>query len=314
MLHTVEILIKNVTPFELYSKFNNLKKCKSNCYSGTYKNISFKYYFNSSVLLLKINVLELMKTDKVCISDLTEFKKKCQQIVYEMINRKYAALNVNRIDYFIDLHLTEKEIEILENDLLYKHLHKYKYMSIKNIYKHSLAVRTRYGQRNLSVYNKGKERLDNGDITGFEKYNNVYRIESQIKKRLLKKEIKVNGISQDIENWWCKSACIENYIELFQHYLYFGDYWRIDKARQLIHNSNLKEIKKNRLCIFLTKINKVGMSEIKNYYSYKTIKDYIKLLDSLNINPLTINIDSEITYMKSIFKRIKYVAEKEYFK
>lgn len=43
---------------------------------------------------------------------------------------------------------------------------------------------------------------------------------------------------------------------------------------------------KERVCKFLTRINEVGISEVKAEYSAYAFRNYIKLIRSMKINPL----------------------------
>lgn len=257
MIHTMELLVSNVRPFELFSYTDDLKKCRSNCFKAEYKGIGIKYYMTSLSLILIVNVLDIMQKDLICVGDLAEFKRRIQRIVYELIRRKNVTLKVNRVDYFCDLHFDDNELFILENDLLYKHKHGYKYMKVRKIYKTSLAVKTRYGKMNISMYNKAQERLDNDDFEGAKKYKGIFRIELQVKKRAIKQLLKQDGISQDIENYFSKWAFLNFFGEIYRNYLHVGINWRLDFAHELVHKSDYKEFVKTRLCIFLTKVNQV---------------------------------------------------------
>lgn len=315
MIHTIELILENVMPFEFFKNFyEDLKKCNSCCHKATYKGIELKYYIPSRVLVLVVNVLDIMHKDMVCVSDLAEFKRRIEQIAYELIKRKNIELKVNRIDYFVDLYFEKNELDIVKMDLLKKFLHKYKYMSVKHIYSTSLAVRTRYGMRNLNLYQKERERLEKGDLEGAKKYKGIFRIELQLKKRAIKNSLIQNGISQDIENFWSKSAFIENFIEIFKNYLYTGTFYRVDKAREIISNSDFKDIIKTRLCIFITQVNKVGMNKIKKFYAPATIKKYIKKLSSIDVNPICFNENKNIECIESMMKRCIEIAKKDYFK
>lgn len=257
MIHTMELLVSNVRPYELFSFTDDLKRCRSNCFQAEYKGIGIKYYMSSLTLVLVVNVLDIMQKDLVCVSDLAEFKRRIEQIVYELIRRKNVTLKVNRVDYFCDLHFNDNELFVLENDLLYKHKHGYKYMKVRKIYKSSISVRTTYGRLNASLYVKAQERLDNNDFEGAKKYKGIFRIELQVKKRAIKQLLKQDGISQDIENYFSKWAFFNFFGKIYRNYLYAGTNWRLDKAHELVHISDYKEFIKTRLCIFLTKINKV---------------------------------------------------------
>lgn len=314
MIHTMEILIENVRPYELWSYIEDLKKCKSYCFQTEYKGINIKYYMTSRTLILVVDVLDIMQKDKVCVSDFTEFKIKMEQIVYELIGRKNAKLKCNRCDYFVDLYYSDEILNIVKEDLLHKHLHQFKYMSMKQIYSSSLAVRTKYGKTNISLYDKEKERIDRFDFVGAQKYKGCFRIELQTKKRAIKKAVEQNIMSQNIEDWWSKKAFLLNFGVIMLGYLYNADYWQISYARQKIRNSELKDIYKSRLCIFITKANAVGLSNIKKYYSPSTVTRYINQLIEIGINPICIEDNRNIVCIQSIFSRCMEIAKKEYFK
>lgn len=174
----------------------------------------------------------------------------------------------------------------------------------------------------MNLYDKQQERLDKGDFEGAIKYKNTFRIESQIKKRKIKKYLKQDGVSQDLDNYWNKLAFVENHLELFENYLYKGNYYRLDKAKQIIKNdTDLKDFIQSRLCLFLTRVNKFGMNNIYKYCSKQTIKNYIEILNnikcpdgSIGVNPITIGNDKNVTCIKSMFLRCKEISEKNYFK
>lgn len=144
MIHTMELMIEQVKPYEIFSNVGDLKQCSSICFQGKYKGINIKYYMTSYTLILGVNVLDIMEKDFVCVSDLTEFKKRIQKLAFEIIGRNDIDFKVNRIDYFVNLPFTTEELDILEKDLLYKHLYRYKYMSVKTIYRTSICPNTKY--------------------------------------------------------------------------------------------------------------------------------------------------------------------------
>lgn len=47
-----------------------------------------------------------------------------------------------------------------------------------------------------------------------------------------------------------------------------------------------KDFMKERVCEFLTRINEVGISEVKAEYSAYAFRNYVKLIRSMKINPL----------------------------
>lgn len=168
--------------------------------------------------------------------------------------------------------------------------------------------------RNISVYLKEIERLDKRDIEGAKKYKGILRVECQIKKKLIKKELRVNGISQDVDNWFSENAFICNYLKLLKNLLYEGDYYRIDKARNIVHVSDVSDVMKNRLSIFLTRVNKLGLNGIKKQYSATTVKKYIEVLEKMGVIPICFDSKNDIECINGVYERCKKVAEQEYFR
>ena len=52
----------------------------------------------------------------------------------------------------------------------------------------------------------------------------------------------------------------------------------------------------------------------ERFFSYNTIRKYEKLLDNINVNPITIEDDAEINEMENLLKRARRIAEEKYFK
>lgn len=105
-------------------------------------------------------------------------------------------------------------------------------------------------------------------------------------------------------------------------------------AIEQIHNSKLEEKTKNILVEFIMNVYKYGLNSVdkykvnkikgkmnsKNEYSGKrkycedTIEDYIKKIQELGINPVTINIDSKFEMLPNLLNRAKVICEKQYWK
>ena len=81
----------------------------------------------------------------------------------------------------------------------------------------------------------------------------------------------------------------KKYWEQYAEKVWFTeDFYRLDKAIEVVKNSNLKDNMKKKLCALLRKINKYGYSQARSGYKCDdTFRNHIKAIRSLNVNPLT---------------------------
>ena len=104
---------------------------------------------------------------------------------------------------------------------------------------------------------------------------------------------------------------------------------RIKSARDKINKSNHTQNWKSKLKVFVSTISKYGVanviaknnSEISNssknikhkMWSSKIVEEYIKKLESIGINPITLNNNSKFDELESLYKLAKDKANKDYF-
>lgn len=304
MIHTIEFFmfvpVYQMDPrkFKQYDKEN---KCHH--YS---KGVNFSYDFKHWTLTVKTTVEAVIGRTNVTINDYQEYADKLTKIVSEVVERDVhiEELQLSRIDYKVDIPLTDDEMKIFKQ-IKDKHYTNYKYMSQKVQYDTSVHLSNKNGQYNLNSYDKYEESKDM-------KYWNIWRIEVQVKKAKLRKNLINYGISRVLSNYW--DSFDENYFELLKDYYFSGDYYRLDVARDLIKRSNYSKTIKDNLCKFITRINRYGMTGVKGkYYNYITMKKYCELLDNIGVNPVTIDISSDVTYMENILKKCKRIVEEKYF-
>ena len=304
MIHTIEFFmfvpVYQMDPrkFKQYDKEN---KCHH--YS---KGVNFSYDFKHWTLTVKTTVEAVIGRTNVTINDYQEYADKLTKIVSEVVERDVhiEELQLSRIDYKVDIPLTDDEMKIFKQ-IKDKHYTNYKYMSQKVQYDTSVHLSNKNGQYNLNSYDKYEESKDM-------KYWNIWRIEVQVKKAKLRKNLINYGISRGLSNYW--DSFDENYFELLKDYYFLGDYYRLDVARDLIKRSNYSKTIKDNLCKFITRINRYGMTGVKEKYSsYPVMKKYCKLLDDIGVNPVTIDIGSDVTYMENMLKKAKRIVEEKYF-
>lgn len=304
MIHTIEFFmfvpVYQIDPrkFKQYDKEN-----ERHHYS---KGINFYYDFTHWTLTIKTTAEAVIGRTDITINDYAEYADKLTKIVSEVVEREVhiEELQLKRIDYKVDIPLTDEEMKIFKQ-IKDKHYTNYKYMSQKVQYDTSTHLNNKSGQYNLNSYDKFKESKNI-------KYWNIWRIEVQVKKAKLRKNLINYGISRLLSNYW--NSINEHYFEILKNYYFFGDYYRLDVARELIRKSNYSKTIKNNLCKFVTRINKLGMTGAKEkYYNYVTMKKYCGLLDDIGVNPVTIDLCSDKTYMENMLKKAKRIVEEKYF-
>lgn len=178
---------------------------------------------------------------------------------------------------------------------------------MRKIYQTSIHLANHSSSRNINIYDKGVE-------SGIPEFENVVRLELQIKHRgiirLLNKEEK----PRDIYYYWGKEAMEELFFKYFEGFLYTGTYYKLRQAIKIIEKSSYTRTLKKGLISFVSIVNKNGMLGAERFFSYNTIRKYEKLLDNINVNPITIEDDAEINEMENLLKRARRIAEEKYFK
>lgn len=272
------------------------------------KGVNFSYDFSHGVLSINTTAEAVIGRTLITINDYQEYVDKLTKIVSEVLERNVTIeeLTLSRIDYKTDIKLTDVEMTTF-TQIKDKHYSKYKYMSSKENYDTSVHLNNKNGQYNLNSYDKYEESRDM-------KYWNIWRIEVQVKKSKIRKNFINDGVSRELENYWTIDSFNEHYFDLLEGYFFKGDYYRLDRAREIIRKSTYSKTIKNNLCKFITRINKIGMTGVKNkYYNYVTMKKYCELLNNINVNPVCIDIDSDVICMENMLKKAKRIVEEKYF-
>lgn len=276
------------------------------CYKA---GIKFEYNCQFCTLTIKATAEAVLGKIDIKLGDYKEYMKRIKKIVTEVIGRdvKDNELILKRIDYKVDIKLTDSELKVFKQ-LKDKHYSKYRYMSSKEDYDTSTHLNNKSGQTNLNSYDKYEESQDI-------RYWNVWRVEVQVKMAKLRKNLIRFGIERTLGNYWNIDSFNENYFDFLNGYFFLGDYYRLDLAKELIRKSPYSKTVKVNLCKFVTKINKVGMTCTKEKYNYNyvTMKKYIDLLNNIGVNPVTINNDSEVTFMENMLTKSRKIVNEKYF-
>ena len=176
-------------------------------------------------------------------------------------------------------------------------------------------------ERDLSLYDEGILRLE----IAIRKPNLIYYFKVSEKKR---KDAEKAGMSEDevnkipieyrtIENYWNEEKMNKLFLNEIKQYFYTGNYYKLSKAVHIIKNTKkYKNNMKNKLILFLCRIKCVGIDKVKKrgLYCKGTILNHLERLSSLNINPITIDEESEYDMLESIYSLALKKCERDYFK
>lgn len=184
-------------------------------------------------------------------------------------------------------------------------------MKIKKSYKTSVYRQSARGQYNLNIYSRFECTKDSKD-------RNILRVELQMKKSKINKELNQYGISKDLDNYWSKEAMEEYYFKFLEDFFGIGPHRQLEDAKQIIDESDYSENYKEKLKKFLEdislEIDYRELSKNKKYYS-GTIKKYKKMLADISVNTLCITrITRKYKVLPNLLDLARDVANKKYFK
>lgn len=294
-----------------YTQRNKNTGYENSCYSFNYKGIEFKYNSNRKLVTMITNAHKVLNKMDIKESDLNEYEGRVHQAVSEVLNTNNFNLELSRIDYCIDIPLTEDEMKVYLFLLKYNK-EKFKYMKKENEYATSVYVKTKKGKRNLNIYDRGAK-------TGKEEDKNVLRIELQCKSKLVKSELEKDGIGRELCNYWSKQGMEDYYFDVLSDYFYEGDYYTRDLADKIIDESDNTKKSKEKLKKFLEDVenNKLAGLISDKKYSPQVIRNRIKKLNELSINPIPIPrllVESRhIEQLENLLTRARRIAKESYF-
>lgn len=133
-------------------------------------------------------------------------------------------------------------------------------------------------------------------------FQNVIRVEVRDKnKRLNYNKKNTFYMDKTIDNYYKENIADKHFFKYVEPIFYTEPFYRLDYALIAIQSDRrLTEKEAEKLCKLVTDINKKGFSRAKAGYGYcdDTFEKHIKLLRSIEINPLTFdeNIDLAILH------------------
>lgn len=249
------------------------------------------------IAFLTIDFIELLneKTD-ITESDIPEIKRKIESFLTRILGSISSDLILTRIDYRFDVVIEDKRTRELLIKLYKKCVNKKFFMLKSTKYKTSICYNS--GSRRNNIYDKLAEREAN-KIAPKDYETNVMRYEAQLLKRHVKYNEKKAGIERMLENYISKEMYNKYMKKMIVDVFYPGDYWSINKAREIIQASSIKDKDKEGLIGILKNTSKQGISGSKALLTEHYYKKYLKLLEELNINPILIPKHENIHFLRN---------------
>lgn len=161
--------------------------------------------------------------------------------------------------------------------------------------------------RNFQLYDKTLERMDKGrPILSVEQ--DVLRLEVQLKRRRLNYKSNKLGLCRTFDDWadWTHRAqelCAAD--KLF----FPGDFYTIRRADTRVRNAGHSKTICGRIHDFLVCISRNGLDGAKQNHSANTVRKYIRILEALNVNPITIPQGAGYSYLANPFRAVLAVTQ-----
>lgn len=279
----------------------------------SYIDFRISMIINPSRILRKSNPIAIMHQEDIDLF-IFKFDKILQQIDESLVSCK--TWSIKRIDYTrnIDLNIMSD----LDADIVNKYIQlfsradtptrcKVPYHKIKKDRKQKEGS---YVVENKSVtficYNKEKERMDKQKDDEIDYAKNILRLEIQCKNpRIRQITYKNKWDTNFLYHFLDYKISYETLQKYYKASIGEGDYYSLNKARKLINEtSKIKhKDKKQKLIEVLNLINtKKSVADArKEYGNINTFNRYLKELQKLGINPVTIPRSWNITEIPNVW-------------
>lgn len=327
MIHTVTLnynltffgnsnVLQRAKTGDLRSKFSyireNYKKLKQITYCAGYPPISVFYNYTYHYINVTLDP-RIVLEHKPIADDYKAIEQYCSKFIkttLQIDDRYVKKVTLNRIDYNIDYKIKNDE----EREIIYSLMKKCRndlYKVVKSFFKSAITYNPEDGWVEIITYDKEMEEIQRysyEDIIVLNKdeleYVGVFRTEVRIKNAKLNYNKTVSlGLEKDLSNYLCEDMK-EMYWKKYAEKVWFTeDFYRLDKAIEVVKNSNLKDNMKKKLCALLRKISKYDYSQARSSYKCDdTFRNHIKIIRSLNVNPLTFENTFKLEKMENFAK------------
>ena len=305
MIHSLVLTFspKTKEDFEIFDSILKQFKYKRNLIIEPIdSNIKLFIFTDKKFIQFKIyDLAEYLSLNEITNRDYNYFSSKFNKSINHF-GLSLNQLNTTRLDYKLDLQITADEMQ--EYLYVFSKLRKRYYSLKKKVYwnKDKSKIETVYykgSKFNINIYDKQAQLLKKGIHDSI--YNNILRIEVQVKSRELNNYSKSCGISKDLINFWHTSVrdYFFNYL-LIDKLLYSGDYYNLKNVKKQINNVKLST--QQRIIKFCKQIAKEDITDAINSLSRETAQKYIKELTDRNVNPITIKNFNSLMGIKTILK------------
>ena len=249
------------------------------------------YYYG----IITIDCLALLKKQNVeTPQDISSIKQAVTQFL-SGAGLSLSDFKISRIDYCINYYIYDPSIRSLYFSLLNKANDKIHY--VNRDCKYSSGSYHQNGSRVLNIYDKTEERKSKHKrIMPWEK--DILRVEHQMKTGA----IKATKLPRSFDDWMNLDLERKN-LQYCSKIIDDGDYWRTDIAEAMINRSSYSDLYKERLKRFIHDIAATDLSTVSSSMNHCTIATYKKKLNDLNINPVTIDINSSVKHLESLIPK-----------
>ena len=263
---------------KMYVKYGNVteetdKQFAVTGYGFSYNDMYFRYLPQFDCITITANVHKVLGKTDILLSDRDTYISNIEYIVKLLFNAEFSQLDLHRIDYCVDIEMDYKVMyEYIHQ--LYKHRAEYQHIKRLNNYETSIYITSLYGQKSINIYDKYKcekdkyikkyekySRKNNISLAEYRithppeyyKYKNMFRIEVQNTKKLIKeqskqlKKKKENGeyidliaehkVNKSLYGYWNKESMQEYFLDFLEPFLYKGTYYKLKKAKNKIKNA-----------------------------------------------------------------------------
>lgn len=210
---------------------------------------------------------------------------------------------VSRIDYCYNIRIADDHTR----EVLFRLLQK---CPTKAIYttrgiNYATSIYSRSKSKVINVYDKTAERTAKYLTTGScsdlpQAYEqDIVRMELQIKADHLKYMAR-RGVRRSVQNWLHMGMECYYLTKLYGMFPQ-GNFYTLSKAEKIIDASEYRTKMKERLKSFIRIIADKDMDAARAQISYNTYRRYLDMLSAIDVNPITIPDDCDITYIPSPF-------------
>lgn len=297
---------------KLYVKYGNVteeteKEFAVSGFGFSYKEMYFRYLPQFDCITITTHAHKVLDKKDILLSDRDTYISKIDNIVKLLFNAEFSQLDLHRIDYCVDIKMDYKVMyEYIHQ--LYKHKAEYQHIKRINNYETSIYITSLYGQKSINIYDKYQcekdkynkqyekayrktgislEEYQETHPTEYEKYKNIFRIEVQNTKKLIKEQskelkkkqqkdedidlIEEHKMNKSLYGYWNQESMQTYFFDFLEPFLYKGTYYKLKKAKNKIKNAKtviindkeetISESIKAELKEFVTVVNQSGITD-----------------------------------------------------